>query len=520
MKAIFYKSFFIVFLSFFMQIINAQDSNWSVNSINYQYSMTFTAFLNINGTTLTSSEDKVVAFVNGEIRGVSNVEFVESANKYVAYLSVYANTDNETINFKIYNSASDSVVNIDKTEVFTIDGNLGGIFQSYSIASPQLDENATFNSFHFLGITSVVENISSDKITIVLPENTNLSSLKAVFDVSIRSKVFIDGILQTSGSSANDFTNSVIYKVLSESEASLKEYEVTVSSALNNNLTTVVISSSSNFNSNSIPVSLDLSFSKVVSGFEKSDIVLENAVISTITSSDSQNYKVDIIPLTQGNFSVLIPASISLDINNNSNEVSNKLVLNYDISKPLISSILVELNSNLMWFLVHFNEAVINVDLTDFQLTGMASSGLEVSEVTAISSTQYKVYVSNSNTDIGAISLQLKSTSDIKDNAENTIVLSSFESYFLNNQVLSTEVFFTENIFSLYPNPAIDFVEIRLDYGVLEQILICDLNGKIVFEKSSNQKEITIDIQKLKPGIYFAKIISNKGSQVRKIIKI
>ena len=103
MKTIFYKTFFIVFISFFTQSISAQDSNWSVNSVNYQYSMTFTTFLNVNGTTLTSSEDKVAAFVNGEIRGVSKVEFVASANKYVAYLIVYGNTDNETINFKIYN---------------------------------------------------------------------------------------------------------------------------------------------------------------------------------------------------------------------------------------------------------------------------------------------------------------------------------------------------------------------------------------------------------------------------------
>ena len=93
---------FIVFICFLVQTIQAQDPNWSVNSANYQYSMTFTSFLNSNGTTLTSSNDQVAAFVNGEIRGVANVQYVASANKYVAYLSVFANTDAETINFKIY----------------------------------------------------------------------------------------------------------------------------------------------------------------------------------------------------------------------------------------------------------------------------------------------------------------------------------------------------------------------------------------------------------------------------------
>ena len=520
MKTIFYKTFFIVFISFFTQSISAQDSNWSVNSVNYQYSMTFTTFLNVNGTTLTSSEDKVAAFVNGEIRGVSKVEFVASANKYVAYLIVYGNTDNETINFKIYNSGTDSVVNIEKTEVFSIDANLGGIFQSYSIANPELNKNATFNSFKFLGIASVVENISSDKIAIVLPKNTNLSSLKAVFDVSINSQVFFDGILQTSGSSANDFTDSVIYKVLSENEASFKEYEVFVSSALNNNPTTVVISSSTNLNSNLIPVSLDITFSKVVSGFEKSDIVLENAIIAAVTSSDSQNYKVDIVPLAQGDFSVLIPASISLDVNNNSNEASNELELKYDISKPLIGSISIESDSDLWWFLVHFNEDVVNVDVTDFQLMGMASSGLGISEVTAISTTKYKVYVSNSNADIGVISLQLKSTSDIKDKAENPVVLLEFEAYFKGNTgSLSNSNFELATGLSLFPNPATTFFKVRSEKDEIDQILLYDLNGKKVFEKSSNQKEIKIDIQKLKAGVYFAKIISNGFIVFEKIIK-
>ena len=128
MKKIIYKYSFIAFISFWMQHTKAQDPNWSVNAASYQYSMTFTAFLNVDGTTLTASNDKVAAFVGGEIRGVANVVYVSSANKYVAYLSVYANTNNETIRFKIYNSSTNSTVNIDKTETFGIDEHKGGVF--------------------------------------------------------------------------------------------------------------------------------------------------------------------------------------------------------------------------------------------------------------------------------------------------------------------------------------------------------------------------------------------------------
>jgi hypothetical protein len=520
MKTIIYRFLVTFFISFWIHNVQAQDPNWSVNTSDYQYSMTFTSFLNVDGSTLTAATDKVAAFVDGKVRGVSNVVYVASANKYVTYLSVYANTDNETINFKVYNSTSDAVVNIDKTTKFTIDENIGGIFQSYSIASPELNENAVFNSFNFLGITAVVEDISSGKINIVLPENTTITSLTAVFNSSTNSRVFVDDVLQVSGSFAHNFTNTMVYKVLSENEAVLTMYEVSVSLALNNNPITVSISTSENSNTNSIPVSLDITFSKEVSGFDISDFVLENALLSSFSTSDSQNYTVDIIPLSQGEFSVQIPASISLDLNNNPNEISNKIVFTYDISKPIISTISIDSDVSSWWFLVAFSEEVLNVTIADFDLKGMASNGLLISNIAKVSGNQYKVAVSNSNTDIGAISLQLKNDSDIKDIAGNSIVLSEFEAYFLDNEVLSTEDISILNNFSMYPNPTTNFVKIRLEEGVLKQILLYSLNGKNVFEKKSNQQESVIDIHQLNTGIYIVKIISNKGSFTKKLIKI
>ena len=75
--AIFYLS---IVLSCYAQKSNAQPPNWYVNAFNYQYSMTFTAFLNVNGASLTSSKDKVAAFVGDELRGVSNVVYEQSLN--------------------------------------------------------------------------------------------------------------------------------------------------------------------------------------------------------------------------------------------------------------------------------------------------------------------------------------------------------------------------------------------------------------------------------------------------------
>ncbi|QOD59388.1 T9SS type A sorting domain-containing protein [Polaribacter haliotis] len=439
--------FFAVFLGFFLQFVNAQDPNWTVNSADYQYSMTFTTFLNVNGTTLTSTNDKIGAFVNGEIRGVSNVVFVPNANKYVAYLSVFANTDYETINFKIYDSNSDKVVNIDNTETFSIDGNLGGIFQSYSIANPQLNANAVLNSFNFDGINTLVSTISQDEVHIVLPENTSISNLKAVFNSSGNSKVYVDGILQESGVSLQDFTNPITYSVLSENEANLNKYVVSVAVAKNTDPVNVVVSTTDNLNTNTVPVSLDVAFSKAVAGFEKSDFLLENCTISSFLTSDYKNYKIEVVPFSQGKFSVQVPENVSLDLNNNQNTVSNKIGFNYDISKPIIQDISKQSNVDSWWFLVTFNEEVKNVDLSDFELNGLASSNITISNVENLSNNQYKVSISAKNTDLGVVSLGLKNSNNITDLVGNSLVEIKHESYFLTKRKLTITADFKTKIY-------------------------------------------------------------------------
>ena len=426
-----YKFLFIVFTIFAAQAVNAQAPNWSVEVSNYQYSMTFTTFLNVNGNTLTSENDQVAAFVDGEIRGVSNVVYVSSAKKYVAYLTVYANTNSETIDFEIYNSANGTTIATTKTEVFKIDENKGGIFQSYSIASPALSGSAVFTSFKFLEVTEKSVTISEDNIAIVVPEDTDITSLTPVFTSSTNSKVFIARQAQESGTTSYDFTSKITYQVLSENEANFRSYEVAVSKAINDDPVTVVISNASNVNTNLIPVSLNVTFSKAVSGFKKSDIELENGVVSSFTTTDSQNYKVDIIPISQGLFNAQIASETAFDENNNQNEISNKIEFNYDILKPLISDISVSTDANSRSFLVTFNEAVLNVDSDDFQLKGAGSSTLAVSAVSKITDNQYKVTVSNQNTEIGVIALQLNKGSDIKDAAGNEVIVTNFEAYFI-----------------------------------------------------------------------------------------
>lgn len=418
------KYLLIIFLSFCFFKTTAQDSNWSVNAADYQYSMTVTAFLNINGATLSSNLDKVAAFVNGEVRGAANVVYEASFNKYVAYLTVYANTSNEVINFKIFDSTTNTIVEVLETQNFVIDGKLGNIFQSFSIAKPALSSEAVLNSFSFLGITSVSSNIQNEKIEIKLPNHTDITSLTPEFSISDGAHFFVKTTAQISGVSSHDFTDPIICKVLSENEATLKEYEVSVTVDNSNiEIPLLTLSTDSDVYSKQSPVLITVQTNVAISSFTAGAISLTNAVVASIVKIDEFKYSLSIAPIQQGLFSVEISQNSVFNAENEGNSASNKLNFTYDIVRPYVRSIkrnnpLNELtDSAILEFIVVFSEPVKNVTFNSFEsVSGATITVLKETE------TMYKVTLKELNRIVGAVSLQLKSANSIQDKAGNLLL--------------------------------------------------------------------------------------------------
>ncbi len=73
---------------------------------------------------------------------------------------------------------------------------------------------------------SVTGTVNEDTITLTVPFGTDPTNLIAVFTTTGES-VYVDTVLQTSGSSSNNFTNPVTYTVNAE-DSSSKDYTVTV----------------------------------------------------------------------------------------------------------------------------------------------------------------------------------------------------------------------------------------------------------------------------------------------------
>lgn len=415
-------------LLFVVSLLYGQSPDWSVNTSSYQYSMTITSVLTVNGATLTNSNDKIGAFVGNQARGEATVVYNANADKYVAYLTVYANTQGETITFKIYDSQNDTIVTPTQTQTFVIDGNVGGVFQSFSIAQPPLSSVAEISSFSFQGITETAT-ITGGSISIDVPSTAVLTSLTPVFTTVSNGKVYLNKVVQTSGSSTTDFTNPVVYEVLSEDESVKKEYTVTVTQQPQSNPPTIVLSSSHGL-SNVQPAVVTLTASAPISALTTDDFFVENALISKITMQTNTEYEVEVIALSEGNFSVQLPNGKVSNGNGQGNLQSNKLSFTLDSTKPFIRNITRKTPANeftsgsSVAYEVTFSEEVTNVGGTDF--TSVANSVVGVSKVNA---TTYRITISNLKTHSGSVYLAISPSVNITDIAGNSLQTSKTVSY-------------------------------------------------------------------------------------------
>jgi hypothetical protein len=206
-----------------------QAPNWTVNENDFQYTMTFVAFVNIDGNNLSSTSDMVGAFSNGELRGATNLVYVANKDRYYAYLTIFSNANSETINFKVYNSTSDQIVDIAKTVSFDISAHYGNLLQAYSFANPALNNEAEIISFDFQDLVISNRTMSFPNLTLYVDNGQNLETLNAVFELSTGAQLYNGGIALESGSNVLDFSSPITFQVISEDESKLEEWAITVS---------------------------------------------------------------------------------------------------------------------------------------------------------------------------------------------------------------------------------------------------------------------------------------------------
>jgi len=207
----------------------AQAPDWTVDPSAFQFTMTLTTFLNIDGNTLISEQDQLGAFVDNELRGATKPIFVSSADRYLAYLTIFSNTVGEEVEFKIYNSSGGQLVAVDTTIIFEVDEHYGNVFQALSLAVPPLSNEAEILNFGFTDIDSVSTAIKLGVIDVLTESGVDLISLIPEFVISQGAELYNGRMRLQSEALAMDFSGPIVISVLSEDESVLNLYLVTVS---------------------------------------------------------------------------------------------------------------------------------------------------------------------------------------------------------------------------------------------------------------------------------------------------
>ena len=397
-----------------------QAPNWSVNANAYQFSMTFTLFLSQDNQRLDSNQDQVAAFVGSELRGVSSLTYVSSADKYVAYLTVYANTIGETVSFKFYNSQTDVIVTAPQTISFEIDGNKGSLFQSFSVAQPRLSQTAILSGFGLKEIEISSLSITSDQVQLAVPFGTDVSQLVPEFTTEDQASVFVNYQKQTSGQEVVDFTQPVIYQVLSADETVLQNYEVTVTVLSNTALNNVFVSTTTQ-QSPQNPFELTIQFDQPVTSIPKEAYETENLVVYNWAKTDDLNHSLNVMLIDsneKGTFK--IKSGTIMDNTNNYNQASNLLEFTLDDQAPFLES----MSAGEMQYTLTFSEPVQGITSSDFELKGLAASAYSIKALEPVDAKTYQLHLEANEEKNGEVFPVLKTDHQITDVQGNALLYS------------------------------------------------------------------------------------------------
>ncbi|WP_157972241.1 hypothetical protein [Pleomorphovibrio marinus] len=223
------KPLFCILLALFLTTTSyGQQPDWEVAEHDYEHTMSLVAFVNVDGRTLTSDQDRVAAFVDGVCRGVSKLTEVKSHQEHFAYLTVFGNTNNELVNFKIYEAENDRILDVDQTLVFRINAHSGNLLQPYSIAQPALRATANIASLGLANIVPLGKTKEEGKITFKVENGTNLGENTLEFELEDGAQLFWNNQPLISGDNSIDFSEPVTLHVRSEDRSVMQPWTVSV----------------------------------------------------------------------------------------------------------------------------------------------------------------------------------------------------------------------------------------------------------------------------------------------------
>ena len=104
-------------------------SYWQVDPTKFEHNMNVIAIVKTHesNSNILKAGDEVGAFVDGEVRGSSQVTYIPSMDAYMIFMTAYANKEGELLTFKFYDASENKVFEIEENTGFVINSILGEV---------------------------------------------------------------------------------------------------------------------------------------------------------------------------------------------------------------------------------------------------------------------------------------------------------------------------------------------------------------------------------------------------------
>ena len=129
-------------------------NHWTVNPGDFEFSMNLIGIVDAGEAANALSEgDEIAAFVDGEVRGTSQVVYVESLDSYMVFLTVYANREGETMQLKWYDQSAQIEVPLVENFSFLVNALVGNVAEPFEFhttttsVAQAVDANAALTVF-------------------------------------------------------------------------------------------------------------------------------------------------------------------------------------------------------------------------------------------------------------------------------------------------------------------------------------------------------------------------------------
>lgn len=245
----------------------------------------------------------------------------------------------------------------------------------------------------------------------------------------------VNGTVQSFSGSGSSYTFSVLptaqgnvsVNVAANSSQDLAGNSSLASNTITRNFDsvppTVLISSIVNSSTNQTSIPVNITFSKPVSGFIASDLVVVNGSVNSFNGSGA-NYTLNLVPASQGAVSIQLPSGVAIDASGNLNTSANFSRIYETVPPTVTLSTLagVAFTSSPLTVVAQFSE----------EITGFAVADLNLTNATATisgSGSTYTIALTPLAQGEVSVSIKASSFSDIAGNI-NTAVSNTITSIF------------------------------------------------------------------------------------------